>query len=201
MNLSSGQKLIAAIVSIVLVAAVVFFLLILPKFSQMSTLDQDISDAEIDIQSAQTLLKQRQQLKAESAATETQLLMLANMLPEHPEMPGLIIELQDTVNASGLEFVLVAPSDPEPLEEGYTAVLSELVVRGKWQDVVDLLQRLRRISRQLRVVDFQVERYVPEDEALDVSDETLVEAIINIEVYMMPRTTDTTGTVPPAPGQ
>ncbi len=200
MNLSSGQKLIAAIVLIVLVAAAVFFLLILPQFSRMSSLDQDISDAEIDIQAAQTLLKQRQQLKAESATTETQLLMLSNMLPEHPEMPGLIIELQDTVNASGLEFVRVAPSDPEPIDFGYTAVLSELVVRGKWQDVVDLLQRLRRITRQLRVVDFEVYQYIPDDANADNLNETLVEATINIEVYVMPRATDATGTVP-APSQ
>lgn len=200
MNLSSGQKLIAAIVLIVLVGAAVFFLAVLPKFSQMSSLDQEIDASAIDIESAQTLLKQRQQLKAESASTEAQLLMLANMLPEHPEMPGLIIELQDTVNASGLEFVRVAPDEPVASEDGYTSVMSELVVRGKWQDVVDLLQRLRRITRQVRIFDFSVVVW-DTDDTESATDETLVEATINIEVYLMPRTAEATGTVPPAPGQ
>lgn len=203
MKLSPNQKLIIAVVVIAVVAAAVLFLLIVPQITKMAKLDSDIETAADDIDSARSLLNQRQEVKARSPQTETQLLALANQLPESPEMPGLIIELQDTVNTSGMEFISMQPGEPEA-REGYTSIPSEMVVTGRWQDCVDLLQRLRRITRQIRILDFRVEVFEDEadEESTDSADKpTEVEATITIEVYTMAQSAEASGTVPPAPSE
>jgi len=206
MKLSPNQKLIVAIVLIAVVAAAALFLLIVPKITQMATLDDQIAQSADEIDSARSLLNQRQEVKARSPQIEAQLLALANMLPESPEMPGLIIELQDTVNTSGMEFIRLAPSEPEVMEGGYTALQSEMVVVGRWQDCVDLLQRLRRITRQIRIVSFEVAPAEEDESGTDVEVDTTeapqeVEATIIIEVYTMAQSGEATGTPPPAPSQ
>lgn len=205
MKLSSSQKLIIAIVLVAVVAAAALFLLIVPKITKMAKLDSDIASAADDIDSARSLLNQRQEVKANSPQTEAQLLALANQLPENPEIPGLIIELQDTVNASGMEFVSIEPAEPElGATEGYTAISAEMIVVGRWQDCVDLLQRLRRITRQIRILEFTVEVYQDQDPdpSVDGTDPpTQVQTSIIIEVYTMAASGDSSGTAPPAPSE
>ncbi len=196
MNLSSGQKLIVVIVLIVVVAAAAFFLLLLPKFSQMTTLDDQIAATESDIASAQSLLEQRQAQKSRSAQTEAQLLALSNELPENPEIPSLIVELQDTVNTSGMEFVSLEPAVPEVREEGYSAIVSTMFVRGSWQDMVDLLQRLRRITRQIRITEFEV---IPSETDEDQPEPFQIEATVMIEIYTMSPDLVNAGVATPAP--
>ncbi|MDZ4178281.1 MAG: type 4a pilus biogenesis protein PilO [Coriobacteriia bacterium] len=196
MKLTSGQKFIAVIVGMVLVAALIVFLLILPRATAVGELREDVKQAESDVESARSLLAQRQAIKARSAETETTLLRLANQLPENPELPTFIIELQDIVNESGLVFAEIVPDEPTVNPEGFDEIGLQLTVRGEWTDVVDVLQRLRRIVRQVRIVGFQIDTYTPDAPASGaeiegLEQETLVEAILEIEVY-------TLGTAQPA---
>jgi Tfp pilus assembly protein PilO len=201
MKLTSGQKFIAVIVGLVLLAALIVFLLILPQATALGELREDVKQAESDVESARSLLAQRQAIKARSAETETRLLRLANQLPEHPELPTFIMELQDIVNESGLVFNEVVPDQPIENPEGYNEIVLELRVQGEWPDVVDLLQRIRRIVRQVRIVSFEVYTYTPEAPSsgseIDLPEqETLVEAIIEIEVYTLGTVQPTAETVP-----
>ncbi|MDP2233670.1 MAG: type 4a pilus biogenesis protein PilO, partial [Actinomycetota bacterium] len=120
MKLNSTQKLIAVIVGAVILAALAVFLIIVPQLSAMGRLDTQIDQSEQDVAAARTLLSQRQQIKLNSSQTETQLLRLANELPESPQLPEFIIELQDTINESGLEFSTLEPTEPVA-NQGYKA--------------------------------------------------------------------------------
>lgn len=199
MKLTSTQKLIAVIAGVVIVAALVVFLLIVPQFSAMGRLDTQILQAEQDVAAARTLLSQRQQIKMNSAQTETQLLRLANQLPESPELPGFIIELQDALNESGLEFSTLEPEDPVP-NTGYQAIPIAISVNGAWPDIVDLMSRLRRITRQVRIVEFTVDPVAPDAEATaTASAAPELDAQITIEIYTIDPTMSQETTVPAAP--
>ncbi len=189
MKLSYRNQLIIASVAVVLLAAIVIALLIVPQFSQLSSLDTQIDDARNGVSQAQTLLAQRQEIKARAAQTEATRLRLANQIPENPELPSLIVELQDTINAAGLEFASITPLVPATeLGQPFSTIGISVIVRGGWQDTVDLLQRLRSLTRQFRIVSFSVVRtepVVPEgEEPEDLPNE--VEAVISLEVYTMP---------------
>lgn len=201
MKLTAAQKLIAAIVVLVVLVALAVFLLIVPQFSKMSRLDADIAQAEQDVSDAQSLLEQRQTIKSRSAETEAQMLRIMNELPETPELPSLIIDLQDTMNESGLEFASMEPSEPED-RSGFRAIVIDLRMAGSWQDVVDILQRLRRNTRQVRIVSFTAER---DDQAsaevtVTTGPPTLT-VEMELEVYSMIPPGSTTTTVPAAPTQ
>jgi len=196
MKLSYGNKLILAGAVAVLLAVLVLVLLVLPEFQQLRTYDDQIAAADQAISQAQTLLAQRQEIKARSAETEAKRIRLANQMPETPELPSLIIELQDTVNEAGLEFASLAPSEPVKAEAGYSEITMAMLVRGTWQDTVDLLQRLPRLTRQIRIVGFSTAVQPAESEEDDPT--TIVETNMTIRVYTMPSEM-APAEVPPAP--
>jgi Tfp pilus assembly protein PilO len=154
MKLPYRNKLMLAGAVAVLLAVLVLVLLVLPQFQQLRTYDDQIAAADQQISQAQALLAQRQEIKARSAETEAKRIRLANQMPETPELPSLIIELQDTVNEAGLEFASLTPSEPTQTEAGYSEISIALLVKGTWQDTVDLLQRLPKLTRQVRIVGF-----------------------------------------------
>lgn len=199
MTLTSTQKLIAAIVGVVVLAALAVFLLILPQFSNLSRLDQQISQAEQDIASAKTLLGQRQQIKQRSAETESQLLKIMNELPETPELPAFIIELQDAVNESGLDFASLEPGEVKEPENGYRTISVDITVQGRWQDIVDLLGRLRRIVRQVRIVSLTISPVEESaEETVTANAPQQVTAQFNLQIYSLATNSGATA-VPAAP--
>ncbi|HET6497871.1 MAG TPA: type 4a pilus biogenesis protein PilO [Coriobacteriia bacterium] len=203
MTLSYRNKLILAGAGAVLLAALVLALLVVPQFQKLRAQGQQIAEAEQEISQAQTLLAQRQEIKARSAETEAKRLRLANQMPESPELASLIIELQDTVNEAGLEFASLTPQDPAPTEAGYSEITIAMAVRGAWQDTVDLLQRLPRLTRQVRVVGYTTavhEDAASQEETPPAGTEkpNVVETVVTLRVYTMPGEIAPPST-PPAP--
>lgn len=196
MKLSYGNKLILAGAAAVLLAVLVLVLLVLPEFQQLRTYDDQIAAADQAISQAQTLLTQRQEIKARSAETEAKRIRLANQMPETPELPSLIIELQDTVNEAGLEFSSLTPTEPTQAEAGYSEITMTMLVKGTWQDTVDVLQRLPRLTRQVRIVGFNTA--VSADEQDEDDPTNIVETSMTIRVYTMPSEM-APADVPPAP--
>ena len=196
MKLPYRNKLMLAGAAAVLLAALVLVLLVLPAFQQLRTYDDQIAAADQQISQAQALLAQRQEIKARSAETEAKRVRLANQMPETPELPSLIIELQDTVNEAGLEFASLTPSEPTQAEAGYSEITMAMLVKGTWQDTVDLLQRLPKLTRQVRIVGFNTA--VQQADADDDDPTNVVETGMTIRVYTMP-TDVAPAEVPPAP--
>jgi Tfp pilus assembly protein PilO len=185
MKLSYRNKLILAGAVAVLLAVLVLVLLVLPQFQKLRTYEDQIAEADAQISQAQSLLAQRQEVKARSAETEAKRIRLANQMPETPELPSLIIELQDTVNEAGLEFASLTPTEPSVTEAGYSEITMAMLVRGTWQDTVDLMQRLPKLTRQVRIVGFNTAVQQSRDED-DDDDTNVVETGMTIRVYTMP---------------
>jgi Tfp pilus assembly protein PilO len=208
MKLTSQQKLIIAILIIVVVLVAAILLLIVPQVSKWSDLNGQIEQAEQDYDAATLLLKRRQEAKARAAATESELLRLSNEVPVAPELPALIIDLQNAVNESGLTFATIRPLDPF-IEEGdpYTTIPIEMAVEGTWQDSVDLLYRMRRMTRQIRIVRVETNYVEPEleseGETITVEPDAVhVLMSMDIAAYTMPEdAAETTGAAPPPPAE
>ncbi|MDA3935497.1 MAG: type 4a pilus biogenesis protein PilO [Actinomycetota bacterium] len=198
------QTIIIMVVFVAVVAVAVFAFLVFPRFGELSALDDDIALAEADIASANTLLARRVTAKANSAQTESQLMRIANELPESPQLPSVIIELQDIMNRQGLEFTSMNFGKPaaDP-EEGYSSVAISLAFDGRWVDVVTLLQDFPRMNRQVRVTDYSVTRMAPpeSDETTPVVEDEPEERVrvrMTIEVYTMALVEAAGGTAAPA---
>jgi type IV pilus assembly protein PilO len=157
MKLTSMQKMLAvsALMAVIVIAGVV--LLIVPKFGEMSALDAELQSANDQIAQTKGLLAQLEQAKATASVTQAELLALGNQFPDKPELPALVIELQDVSNDSGIRFESIGPGAPTPSAGGqYSEMLISARVTGTWPDVLDYLRRLNRMTRAVRVTDVAI---------------------------------------------
>jgi Tfp pilus assembly protein PilO len=216
MKLSPTNQLIIAAVVIVALAAAMFFLLIFPTFGQMATIDSQILQEQQAVQAAKTLVAQRTQAKNAAAKTQADALKLANELPDNPELPSLVIELQDMANEAGLDFFTITPQAPKTgttgtqgstASAGYTIIPVTILLDGEWADVIDFLRRMEDSTRQIRVAGVKIGPDAQKNGVLNSTEPTTAtgpEKIIlgnefSIEAYTLQQTAPSKGAAPPPP--
>jgi Tfp pilus assembly protein PilO len=196
-RLSAQAQLYIAIALIAVVSLAVVFLGILPLFQEASTVQGEIRTEESNLSAAEALLARRESAKMQSAANEVELMRIANQIPDSPQLPSVIIELQDVANLSGVDFQSLAPGEPAPavLADGttsdYSVVPMVLLIRGDWAELIDYLRRIDALERGVRATEISFV-YVGSviEEGLVVTP-AYVEASVTLEVYTM-------ASVPPA---
>lgn len=202
MKLTSMQKMLAVIALIAVVVIAGVLLLILPKFAEMGALDAELQSANDQIVQTKGRLAQLEQAKATASLTQAELLALGSQFPEKPELPALVIELQDVSNASGIRFDRIGPGVPTLAASGqYSEIAITARVTGSWPDVLDYLRRLNRMTRAIRVTDVAI---APLASASPTSTEAPdVGADISMRAYVMNATSQqpAAGTTAPAVGQ
>jgi type IV pilus assembly protein PilO len=186
MKLTSIQKILAAVVLIAVISVAVILLVIVPKFGELSALDADIQAANDQVAQTQTLLAQLQQAKANAAITQAGLLQLANQFPENPELPSLIIELQDVSNSAGTRFNSVSPQEPiVPPGQAFTELPISIQLRGQWSDILDYMRRVNRMTRAIRITDVALAPSETSTSPTDTTEPPLT-ADLQIRAYVMP---------------
>lgn len=195
MNRLSAQMQMYIAIGVIAVLTIAFVLLaIVPKFQEASAVDAEIASAQTELQTAQALLARRQSVKAQAAANEVELMQIANQVPDSPQLPSVIIELQDVANAAGVELPTISVGDisAAPVAEdgsspGYDVVELTIGCTGQWADVIDFCRRINKLDRGTRVT-MMTFTYVPETEDVDAH----IDASGNLEVYVMPSASATT---------
>lgn len=200
MKLSPRYTLILTAVAILAGVIVLAVVLVVPQIGRMADLQTQVDDAGSQVAQAESLLAARQEAKEQAAYTDAALLELAAAVPENPDLPSLIIELQDLAYASNVQIRSISPG--ELIQgDGFVAMPLEVEVWGDWADSVDFVQRIEQLTRQARIV--QSETVVLEEsdleEAVDELEDYSVSTTLLIETYVIPASGEQTGTVPPAP--
>lgn len=196
------QVLIAAGLMLAGTAAAVF-LLIWPMFQQIGEINSQIEATEQEYLAAQALLTQRMQARDNAAATAAELVLLGNRLPETPDLPALIIALQDVADVSGMQLVRVTPADAEAEGgDGYLAYDVTLDLTGRWADYIDFCRRMQKVTRGVRILNASVTyrelTATADDVEPPVPPETQVEASMDIQVYSYAPIEAPVGGEPPA---
>lgn len=184
-RLSSTNQLIVVGVVIVVVSAAAIVFGIMPLFQKAADLDTQLLDADTQMQTANALLERRLSAKARAASNEVELMRVANQVPESPGLPSVIIELQDTANAAGLEFVQISPSEMTVSSENpsYSTISLVVVVRGDWADVIEYTRKIDKLQRGVRTRLGNFSRVEETDDAGLVT--AYVDAQMTLEVYVM----------------
>ncbi|KAF0209151.1 MAG: type 4a pilus biogenesis protein PilO [Actinomycetota bacterium] len=201
-RLSARNQMIIAGLLIVAVAAAAVFLGILPLFDSAAQMDTEIADLDSQIMSEQALVDRRLSVKAQAAQTDVDLIHLANRVPESPDLPTLIVNLQDAANSSGLVFVQIAPQVPTPVvgalgaPAGYTSIPVSMRLEGEWSDLIEYVRRLSKFPRGLRITQAAFTNVPATDDRA-----RYVEAQLTVEVYTMSviNVSSAAPTVPSAP--
>lgn len=200
MKLSPRYMVILTGVGVVAVIVVLALVLVVPQVQRMNELDEQIATADMQISQAESLLKTRQEAKEKASVTDAALLELAAAVPENPDLPSLIIELQDVAYASNVQLRVIEPADLVQAE-GYLTMPLTVKIWGDWADSVDFVQRVRELTRQIRLVEVTA-KVLPEadrEKAVEPLDYYSTETNLLIESYIIPAESGQTGAAPADP--
>lgn len=150
LKLSPRDELILELLLVVLAAVLIVMLLVLPQYRQIGEIKVKQEQVRRQVQEAEATLARLKEAKAESIANRAELIKIANRVPDEPQLPTLIVAIQDVANQSGVEFISVTP---EAVSEAgsFSIVPLRLSVTGQFRDLVDFLGRLYALQREVRV--------------------------------------------------
>lgn len=132
--------IITAVVAVVLIVAW-YFLLFSPTKSKLSDLDQQVQSAQSALSVAKQEVVKLEAYKKTAPQSHAEIVRLGKMLPESEGIPGLIIELSKTADASGVSVTSITRGTTTPGSPFGIQQLS-LQVSGRYFDVEDFLYRL-----------------------------------------------------------
>jgi type IV pilus assembly protein PilO len=94
-----------------------------------------------------------EEIQSRAPEIERQLLELARRVPEQPEIPTLVVQVQEIAEESGVTQLLVQPEAPEQPEDGgeYTIIPVTMSFEGNYDQLQEFLLRLRNLTRLVTV--------------------------------------------------
>ncbi len=200
-------RLIIVGVVLLLIVVLAWFFLLNPLRSDIADVEASIETERSDLAAAQAQLAQAEATREEGARNRARLLELAKMVPGAPQIPSLLLQIQDLADQSGIDFIAVTPGDP--LQSGdFDIVPLELEFTGTYFDLSDFVYRAEQMvagpGRLLAVknLDLQLVQETAESGAASVA--VSPDLNVNMTMYAFEMAgagtgTETTPTTPPAP--
>jgi Tfp pilus assembly protein PilO len=139
-TLSAQTKAILIGVSGFVVLLLGLFTLVLPQRSQASKLATDLETTEAQIVTARALATQ----KPAEPIRVADLFKLVKAMPDHTDMTGIILQLQQTATDAGVEFDSIQPQ-PVTTGTGFAIQPIDLSFNGNFYELTDFLFRLRSL--------------------------------------------------------
>jgi type IV pilus assembly protein PilO len=134
-------------VGILAIGLAVFFLVLNPMRGDISELQAQIEDEQTKIQSAKVELAAAEETRTEGRRNQARLMELAKMIPQDPEIPSLILQIQDLANKAGIEWIQVSFSDVRTAEGSTIGTIPiSLQFTGTFYDVTDFIYRAEQMA-------------------------------------------------------
>jgi len=134
--------IITGVVAVVLIVAW-YFLLFSPTRQTLGDLDQQVQSAQSALDVAQQEVVRLESYKKTAPQSRAEIVRLGKMLPESEGMPGLIIELTKTAEASGVGIVGITRGQTS-VGTPFGVQTVTLQVTGRFFDVEDFLYRMEQ---------------------------------------------------------
>lgn len=142
-KLAQNKVTLAAAAAVVLFALLGYLVLVGPKRSRATELENSIETTRVELAQARV---DAARSKAEPDVPIGDLARLTKAMPNQTDMPGLLFELARVAHETGISFDSITPSDPVPVS-GYQKVPVSLVFQGNFFELSDFLYRLRNLVR------------------------------------------------------
>ena len=124
----------------VVVLALGMFLLVLPQRHESADLKSEIADTELQI----TQARQAAAPKHVQPIHVADLFKLVKAMPDNPDMPGILLQLNQTAHDAGIDFDAITPQAPV-IGAVPVQVPISLEFTGNFYDLNDFLYRLRSL--------------------------------------------------------
>lgn len=124
-----------------------YFLIIGPKRDDISKADSELKTEKEKYDDDSARIKRIDDERSASKQTSGELLKLNKLVPVDSQVPSLIVELQQSANEAGIDFMKIEPGNAVAGTEGNAIIPMELQFQGKFFDVNDFLYRVENYAR------------------------------------------------------
>lgn len=152
------RKVLLFVLVMLAVLVAWYFLVWTPQANNIDEATKAADDAEaqvrslrLEVQRLEGLEKQAPQLRERAARADT-------AIPGEPQLAQFILQVQEAADASGVDWLSVAPTPPAAPPEAGTAqatpaleVILAMQVEGGYFQVQDFITRLETLSRAVKV--------------------------------------------------
>ena len=151
--MSPRTRLILAVLGAVVVAGLVFFFLIRPRQTELAEIKEEIATEQARTQQLQAELTRLEELRENAPKLLAELAEIREFVPPNHQVPNFIFLVQAAANASGVDFLQITPTLPEPPLEGAAVaqVRITLGASGGYFAVQDFIRRLYNLDRAVRL--------------------------------------------------
>lgn len=138
--------LLAGLGVVVLVVAW-YFLIIGPKRDEVSQADSELQSEKQKYEENSSKIKRIDDERSAAKQTSGELLKLNKLIPVDSQVPSLIVELQQSANEAGIDFMKIEPGDAVAGGDSNAVIPFELQFQGRFLDVNDFLYRVENYAR------------------------------------------------------
>jgi type IV pilus assembly protein PilO len=155
MNRNDRNILILGILGIVIVVIGFYFLLLSPLLQSLNEQAEARKDKQAQLEEVQQQVNELEDVRRNSPEIERQLLELSKRVPTQPQIPTLVVQVQEIADASGVTQLVVEPGDAAAPAGGgdYQVVPITMQFNGTYDQMQDFLLRTRNLARLVTVTD------------------------------------------------
>ncbi len=144
-----------AIIVVLLIAYVLQFQI--PMNTEIDQLRKSLAELQTKIQQNDTKIKKLDELRAEVKALQARLVVLTEQLPPESEVSGLLRQIQNLVNQSGLVLKLWRPDKRRTHPSGlYEEIPITLVLTGGYHSTATFFDRVGKLKRIVNILNIKM---------------------------------------------
>lgn len=203
MSRNDRNILVLGILVILLLVVGFYFLLLGPLMTTLGERAQERDDKEAQLATLRQQVSELQAVRENAPEIERQLLELSKRIPEQPEIPTLVVQIEEVAEASGVTQVSIEPGDPGPPPGGgeFSVLPVTMSFEGTYEELQNFLFRTRNLARLVtvnqisycRIDPLGTEAECPIETATEGGETTVLEDVetqlqveIEAEVYFQP---------------
>lgn len=123
-----------------------YFLIISPQRDEYSQLQDQRDEQQRLFERDRARIERIGEARSAARQATEDLLKINKLVPVDEQVPSLIIELNQSANQAGIDFVKIEPADPISAD-GESVVSMELKFEGRFFDINDFLYRVENYAR------------------------------------------------------
>lgn len=133
------------------------WLLYLPKYDEITELDQKLQALEKKLATAKINAAELEKFQAKMKEAEAQFKIAMRALPEKEEIPSLLTNVSKSGQDVGLEFLLFEPK-AENKKEFYAEIPVAMSIRGDYHNLAIFFDKVARLSRIVNINNITINR-------------------------------------------
>jgi type IV pilus assembly protein PilO len=150
-------RLIAFIVVLVLLVSGYIIQFQIPMKTQITDLERSLAELQSKIRDNDNKIKKLDDLKVEVKALQQRLVILTQQLPPESEVSGLLRQIQNLVNQSGLVLRLWRPDRRRTHPSGlYEEIPITLALTGGYHNTASFFDRVGKLTRIVNILNIRM---------------------------------------------